>query len=82
MFFIRLGLCVLFQLMSPLNQEQAYSARDALSKAVYARTFSWLVNKINDSLSVHNILLILSLQAWPNPFFAESYNRTLYCKVV
>ncbi|XP_062873464.1 myosin Ic, paralog b isoform X3 [Trichomycterus rosablanca] len=39
------------EMMSPLNQEQAYSARDALSKAVYGRTFSWLVNKINGSLS-------------------------------
>ncbi|TSN57786.1 Unconventional myosin-Ic [Bagarius yarrelli] len=39
------------ELMSPLNQEQASSARDALSKAIYGRTFTWLVNKINDSLS-------------------------------
>lgn len=37
--------------MSPLNQEQASSARDALSKAIYGRTFTWLVNKINDSLA-------------------------------
>lgn len=39
------------QLMSPLNLEQASSARDALSKAVYGRTFTWLVNKINASLA-------------------------------
>ncbi|KAJ3590702.1 hypothetical protein NHX12_008651 [Muraenolepis orangiensis] len=37
----------LLGLMSPLNMEQASSARDALSKAVYGRTFTWLVNKIN-----------------------------------
>ncbi|XP_056297946.1 unconventional myosin-Ic-like isoform X1 [Pseudoliparis swirei] len=39
------------ELMSPLNLEQASSARDALSKAVYGRTFTWLVNKINSSLT-------------------------------
>uniref|UniRef100_A0A671NAB0 Unconventional myosin-Ic n=1 Tax=Sinocyclocheilus anshuiensis TaxID=1608454 RepID=A0A671NAB0_9TELE len=39
------------ELMSPLNQEQAASARDALSKAIYGRTFTWLVNKINGSLA-------------------------------
>ncbi|XP_078102928.1 unconventional myosin-Ic-like isoform X1 [Sander vitreus] len=39
------------ELMSPLNLEQASSARDALSKAVYGRTFTWLVNKINASLT-------------------------------
>uniref|UniRef100_A0A8C6UC77 Myosin Ic, paralog b n=1 Tax=Neogobius melanostomus TaxID=47308 RepID=A0A8C6UC77_9GOBI len=39
------------ELVSPLNLEQASSARDALSKAVYGRTFTWLVNKINASLA-------------------------------
>ncbi|KAG2458791.1 MYO1C protein, partial [Polypterus senegalus] len=41
----------LARLVSPLNLEQAACARDALSKAVYGRTFSWLVSKINESLS-------------------------------
>ncbi|XP_036379609.1 unconventional myosin-Ic-like isoform X2 [Megalops cyprinoides] len=39
------------ELMSPLNLEQAACARDALAKAVYGRTFTWLVNKINLSLA-------------------------------
>uniref|UniRef100_A0A671NE51 Unconventional myosin-Ic-like n=1 Tax=Sinocyclocheilus anshuiensis TaxID=1608454 RepID=A0A671NE51_9TELE len=46
------------ELMSPLNQEQAASARDALSKAIYGRTFTWLVNKINGSLAFKNASVI------------------------
>lgn len=39
-------------MISPLNFEQAVSARDALAKAVYGRTFNWLVEKINQSLTL------------------------------
>lgn len=42
--------CVL-QMIGPLTLEQALSARDALAKAIYGRTFTWLVQKINQSLA-------------------------------
>ncbi|XP_028817425.1 myosin Ic, paralog b isoform X1 [Denticeps clupeoides] len=68
------------ELMSPLNQEQAGAARDALSKAVYGRTFTWLVNKINASLafketsknaSVIGLLDIYGFEVFQNNSFEQ-----------
>uniref|UniRef100_A0A673ATY0 Myosin Ic, paralog a n=1 Tax=Sphaeramia orbicularis TaxID=375764 RepID=A0A673ATY0_9TELE len=44
------------EMISPLNFEQAMSARDALAKAMYGRTFTWLVEKINQSLALKDEL--------------------------
>ncbi|KTF82652.1 hypothetical protein cypCar_00012365 [Cyprinus carpio] len=46
-----LCLCVGFQMISPLSLEQALSARDSLAKAIYGRAFTWLVQKLNQSLA-------------------------------
>uniref|UniRef100_A0A8C4N2R8 Myosin Ic, paralog b n=1 Tax=Eptatretus burgeri TaxID=7764 RepID=A0A8C4N2R8_EPTBU len=38
------------EVLTPLSAEQVIFARDALSKAIYGRTFNWLVSQINGSL--------------------------------
>ncbi|XP_029080847.1 unconventional myosin-Ih isoform X2 [Monodon monoceros] len=38
------------EVICPLTLELSAYARDAMAKAVYGRTFTWLVNKINSSL--------------------------------
>ncbi|XP_023976521.2 unconventional myosin-Ih [Physeter macrocephalus] len=38
------------EVICPLTRELSAYARDAMAKAVYGRTFTWLVNKINSSL--------------------------------
>lgn len=39
------------KLKSPLTVDQAMYARDALAKGIYDRLFTWIVHKVNDSLS-------------------------------
>ncbi|KAK3084998.1 hypothetical protein FSP39_022632 [Pinctada imbricata] len=39
------------KMKSPLNKDQALYARDALAKGIYDRLFTWIVHKVNDSLT-------------------------------
>lgn len=38
------------KVLSPFTVDHALYARDALAKAIYGHTFTWLVNKINASM--------------------------------
>lgn len=38
------------KVLSPFTVDHAIYARDALAKAIYGQTFTWLVNRINDSM--------------------------------
>ncbi|CAG9786936.1 unnamed protein product [Diatraea saccharalis] len=65
---------------TPLDQEQAQFARDALAKAIYDKLFSWLVLRINSSLtpkekdarsSVIGILDIYGFEIFPKNSFEQ-----------
>lgn len=38
------------KVLSPFTIDHAIYARDALAKAMYGHTFTWLVNRINESM--------------------------------
>lgn len=46
-------------LVTELSANEATHSRDTLCKALYARLFAWIVNRINESIKVCLLLLFL-----------------------
>lgn len=67
------------KVLSPLTVEQARYARDAFSKAVYERMFTWLVERLNSSLEnkVHTHI-ILHCTLYMN---FDHYDQSMYTHV-
>ena len=65
-------------LVTDLNAAEAAISRDGLIKALYGRLFTWLVNRINETIKAkaprkQRTLGILDLYGYENPDQVESY---------
>uniref|UniRef100_A0AAQ4QEL5 Myosin IHb n=1 Tax=Gasterosteus aculeatus aculeatus TaxID=481459 RepID=A0AAQ4QEL5_GASAC len=64
------------EVLSPFSVDHAVYARDALAKAIYGRTFNWLVNKINESLdfSRKTVIGLLDIYGF-EVFYVNSFEQ-------
>ncbi|XP_040051529.1 unconventional myosin-Ih isoform X2 [Gasterosteus aculeatus] len=67
------------QVLSPFTIDHAIYVRDALAKAIYGQTFTWLVNRINESmenkdLSRKNVIGLLDIYGF-EVFYVNSFEQ-------
>uniref|UniRef100_A0A3B5B6F8 Myosin IH n=1 Tax=Stegastes partitus TaxID=144197 RepID=A0A3B5B6F8_9TELE len=67
------------QVLTPFTTDHAIYARDALAKAIYGQTFTWLVNRINESMenkdpSRKTVIGLLDIYGF-EVFYANSFEQ-------
>ncbi|KAM8886765.1 unconventional myosin-Ih [Spinachia spinachia] len=67
------------QVLSPFTIDHAIYVRDALAKAIYGQTFTWLVNRINESMenkdhSRKNVIGLLDIYGF-EVFYVNSFEQ-------
>ena len=39
-------------IITPLQKDESYNSRDAMAKTIYGKLFNWIVQRINDNISI------------------------------
>uniref|UniRef100_A0AAY5ECY6 Myosin motor domain-containing protein n=1 Tax=Electrophorus electricus TaxID=8005 RepID=A0AAY5ECY6_ELEEL len=62
------------EVLCPFTVDHAIYARDALAKAIYGRTFTWVVNHINESLENQTVIGLLDIYGF-EVFYVNSFEQ-------
>uniref|UniRef100_A0A8B9J623 Myosin IHa n=1 Tax=Astyanax mexicanus TaxID=7994 RepID=A0A8B9J623_ASTMX len=75
---VELTICITLtiseQVLCPFTVDHAIYVRDALAKAIYGRTFTWLVNRINESLENQTVIGLLDIYGF-EVFYVNSFEQ-------